>query len=318
MSNKLLFYLIIPALCAMTILAFNQQLAAALLDKLSGLLTLESFEGDKFPPDGWKKITEFKGIGWSQGRSGETVIGMEFFGPVTALPGAGDRFAYASWATGDADTNFTTDQKTDQWLITPQITKIESGDSLKFWLRTFGEFDEKLDILISTTDADSVQSFDTTIVSLDFDASSDTTWQPHAIDLSGFAGKDIYIAFREHISGTFVQGDAVLLDLVEVTSLVTAIDESRPQPERFSLAQNFPNPFNPTTNIRFTLQEAARVTLKVYNVTGQEVATLVNGETLPAGTHTFQFNAGNLPNGVYYYRIDAGGFSDVQKMTLLK
>jgi len=88
-------------------------------------------------------------------------------------------------------------------------------------------------------------------------------------------------------------------------------------PVEYELAQNFPNPFNPTTNIRFSLPEQANVNLTVYNVLGQEVATVVN-ETLEAGIHNFNFNAANLNSGVYYYRIKTDNFVEVKKMMLVK
>lgn len=88
-------------------------------------------------------------------------------------------------------------------------------------------------------------------------------------------------------------------------------------PTEFSLAQNYPNPFNPTTKIKFGLPEAANVSLRVYNILGEEVATLVNSE-LAAGFHTINFNATNLTSGLYIYRIEAGSFVEVRKMMLMK
>ncbi|MCL4305315.1 CHRD domain-containing protein [bacterium] len=85
----------------------------------------------------------------------------------------------------------------------------------------------------------------------------------------------------------------------------------------FALYQNYPNPFNPETSIRFDLMESANVTLSIYNIAGQEVATLVNG-TLSAGSHTVNFDGGNLTSGVYLYRLTAGSFTAQKKMVLLK
>ena len=89
------------------------------------------------------------------------------------------------------------------------------------------------------------------------------------------------------------------------------------KPLTYSLDQNYPNPFNPSTQIKFSLPEAAKVTLKVYNVLGQEVATLLN-EVRPAGSYVSLFEANNLATGVYFYRLEAGKFSQVKKMLLLK
>ena len=88
-------------------------------------------------------------------------------------------------------------------------------------------------------------------------------------------------------------------------------------PDQFSLSQNYPNPFNPTTTINFKVPVNGLVTLKVYDVTGKEVATLIN-EVKNAGTHSIEFNATDLSSGIYFYRIAAGDFMDVKKMVLLK
>jgi hypothetical protein len=85
----------------------------------------------------------------------------------------------------------------------------------------------------------------------------------------------------------------------------------------YALGQNYPNPFNPTTTIRYELPHASRVSLKVYNTLGQEVATLVN-ETKPAGVFTVTFDAGGLASGVYFYRLQAGDIVQVKRLILLK
>jgi predicted acyl esterase len=88
-------------------------------------------------------------------------------------------------------------------------------------------------------------------------------------------------------------------------------------PTQFSLRQNYPNPFNPTTRIEYNLANASVVELKVYDITGREVETLVN-EFQDAGTHSIQFNAVNFASGIYFYKIKAGNFQDVKRMVLIK
>jgi hypothetical protein len=88
-------------------------------------------------------------------------------------------------------------------------------------------------------------------------------------------------------------------------------------PDTYVLHQNYPNPFNPSTTIRFALPNAGQTTLKVYNLLGQEMATLVNG-VLPAGVHTANFNASPLSSGVYFFSIQSGTFRAVKKMMLVK
>jgi hypothetical protein len=88
-------------------------------------------------------------------------------------------------------------------------------------------------------------------------------------------------------------------------------------PDSYSLEQNYPNPFNPTTNIRFSVPEAGLVTVKVFNVLGQEVATLVN-ELKNSGTYNVDFNAASLTSGVYFYSINTPNFNSTKKMILMK
>jgi hypothetical protein len=88
-------------------------------------------------------------------------------------------------------------------------------------------------------------------------------------------------------------------------------------PGEFALEQNFPNPFNPATDIRFALPVASHARLTVFNVIGQEIAVLADGMR-SAGVHTVTFDASQLPAGVYFYRLEAGSFSDIRKMLLLK
>jgi len=89
------------------------------------------------------------------------------------------------------------------------------------------------------------------------------------------------------------------------------------QPVAYRLVQNYPNPFNPATRIKYSLPERAAVTLKVYNVLGQQVASLVN-EVQEQGNYVALFEANNLSSGVYFYKLEAGKFSQTMKMLLMK
>jgi len=88
-------------------------------------------------------------------------------------------------------------------------------------------------------------------------------------------------------------------------------------PTHVVLEQNYPNPFNPSTVVKYQLAKNSIVTINVYDVLGREVKTLVN-EWQIAGNHSFTFNASNLPSGMYFYRIQAGGNSETKKLLLLK
>jgi photosystem II stability/assembly factor-like uncharacterized protein len=102
------------------------------------------------------------------------------------------------------------------------------------------------------------------------------------------------------------------------SSLVVGINTNNGNvPSEFSLEQNYPNPFNPTTTIHYTLPKASNVTLKVFDMLGNEVALVVN-EFKPAGRYSALYSAENLSSGVYFYTMEAGGFTDTKKMMLIK
>jgi hypothetical protein len=85
----------------------------------------------------------------------------------------------------------------------------------------------------------------------------------------------------------------------------------------YVLEQNYPNPFNPSTTIKFQLPELSFVTLKVYDVLGNEIKTLVNEEKV-VGNYEVEFNATRLPSGIYFYRLQSGSFVETKKMVLMK
>ena len=88
-------------------------------------------------------------------------------------------------------------------------------------------------------------------------------------------------------------------------------------PSDFSLSQNYPNPFNPVTKINFAIQKQGLVTLKVYDMLGREVASLLN-ETKAAGHYTVEFDASKLSSGIYFYKLQTGSFTSIKKMVLVK
>ncbi|HTY12521.1 MAG TPA: carboxypeptidase regulatory-like domain-containing protein [Bacteroidota bacterium] len=104
---------------------------------------------------------------------------------------------------------------------------------------------------------------------------------------------------------------------LSVSSVTLVSGTSSVQPVQYALEQNYPNPFNPSTTIRYTLPVSGKVVVRVFNILGQAVATLVDGEQ-NAGTYEVSFNASSLASGVYFYRIQSGTFEAVKKMMLLK
>ena len=95
------------------------------------------------------------------------------------------------------------------------------------------------------------------------------------------------------------------------------ISDEAPIATRFELGQNYPNPFNPTTHIRFNIAERASTKQTIFNVMGEEGATLVNG-VMQAGGHTVSWNASSMPTGVYFYQLESANFSQTKKLLLVK
>ncbi len=141
-------------------------------------------------------------------------------------------------------------------------------------------------------------------------------------NVSGTTCKVQMFVQSDSLAGTHVNGSPIGNGLgVGITTDVniTGINSiSSVVPGDFSLAQNFPNPFNPTTAIRFDMKKSANVTLKVYNAQGQEVATLINNEVVSPGTKEVTFGASNLGSGIYFYTLFAGDFKETKKMMLIK
>ena len=300
--------------------------SADFVPAIFGNTSIESFEGAEFPPNGWSKITNNNGAGWQRITVGSEIPGFQST-PTPVVEGAlggGDAVAMASWLTGDADSLLNTRQPTDQWLITPQIQNVQAGDSLKFYLKYFSTFEENLDVWFSTA-GDTIaftvaDTTDTLVTTLIFTDASSNDWTKYSYGITDFvdSGGDIFIGFREYVTDNENQGDALFLDLVDVAGLFTSVSESPELPSEFVLNQNYPNPFNPSTRISFSLPQSARVTLTVHNLLGQVVVTLLDEISYSSGSHAIQFDASNLPNGIYFYKIAAGSFREVKKMTLLK
>jgi hypothetical protein len=125
---------------------------------------------------------------------------------------------------------------------------------------------------------------------------------------------------------TGIKNEAVIFDAItwkyKGASSPALVAFSSTVPNQFSLSQNYPNPFNPTTNLRFTVPEARFVSLKIYDLLGKEVATLV-GENLNPGSYAVRWDASGCPSGVYFYRLTAssgltGNFSETKRLILLK
>jgi hypothetical protein len=103
----------------------------------------------------------------------------------------------------------------------------------------------------------------------------------------------------------------------EASLSLTAVKTDEALPKEYSIRQNYPNPFNPSTTFSFALPSRSFVSLKIFDLLGRDVATIVS-ESLNAGRYTRQWNAGTMPGGVYFYRLQAGTFTATRTLILLK
>ncbi|MBK7500732.1 MAG: T9SS type A sorting domain-containing protein [Ignavibacteriales bacterium] len=124
----------------------------------------------------------------------------------------------------------------------------------------------------------------------------------------------------EGLGSLFIKG-AVINSVIfgDTTRIITSVfdDETGDYLEEFNISQNYPNPFNPSTKITYNIPQRSNVSLRIYDVLGKEIATLVN-EQKEAGTYNIQFDASKLSSGVYIYSIQAGDFLESRKMILMK
>jgi hypothetical protein len=107
------------------------------------------------------------------------------------------------------------------------------------------------------------------------------------------------------------------VSMIKTNPTSVELNQSGIVPNNFGVMQNYPNPFNPSTTIPFSLPSTSFVSLKIFDVLGKEVATLVN-EVKSAGIYKTQWNADHMPSGIYFYRLQAGSFTETKKLVLLK
>ncbi|NNG26350.1 MAG: T9SS type A sorting domain-containing protein, partial [Ignavibacteriaceae bacterium] len=147
------------------------------------------------------------------------------------------------------------------------------------------------------------------------------TWVKEFDNQNGFIGD---IVFTDENTGWFFSGGGGTLSNIYRTTNgghggIVSVDEnqSKLMVSNYILEQNFPNPLNPTTTIKYQIPELSFVTLKVYDVLGNEVETIVNEEK-QTGSYDVEFDGTELTSGVYFFRLQAGSFVETKKMVLMK
>lgn len=202
----------------------------------------------------------------------------------------------------------------DDWMITPKLYDIHENDTLFFWCGAIDRtFKDSLKIWISETD-NQLSSF-RLIDHFKVDGPAGS-WHKKSYNLSQYTGKNIYFAVNYHSKNAGplgISSDNVWLDNFTLTGkgfLATAVSS-------FLLNQNFPNPFNPSTDISFGLPKSTNVTLKIYDASGKEMITLAD-KFFDAGIYSIKFDGSNFASGIYFYKIVAGDFKETKKMDLIK
>jgi len=190
-------------------------------------------------------------------------------------------------------------------LIPEQVSPVTAGgvqrNTIFVWKSS--KTADSYTLQVSTTNRFSSFVVDTTV--------TDTIFQVDSLS----AGTRYY--WRVCASNSYGQGDFSAAASFTTGSSVVSVDEENYSPYEFDLAQNYPNPFNPSTFISYSVPNACEVSLKVYDVLGKEVSILVDA-VQQQGEYIVKFNAGMLPSGVYFYKLQAGNNVAVKKFMLLK
>ena len=170
---------------------------------------------------------------------------------------------------------------------------------------------------ISSVNIDSITINGTNPANFSVDTTSFSLDPGDSISVSVFFAPDALDNFSATINIYSIGGNGTI-NLNGTGIISTDIEENVELfPDEFQLYQNYPNPFNPSTTIKYQIQDISFVTLKVYDVLGNEVAILINEEKL-AGSYEVSFSATNLSSGIYFYKLQAGSFVETKKMILMK
>jgi hypothetical protein len=273
-------------------------------------------------PAGWKKLDVDQNnpvLGWAVNDTNQ------HFGGDTSIfkPRAhsGRKCLFIFWLAGLGNNNLN-----DDWVWTDSL-RIQTGDSLIFWCLLgstplIAPYPDSVQVHICTG-----QNPSSAILKLQTIKSNDSagyplnnnTWREFKYNLSQFAGQKIYIAWRYYMvisqsSGLWVNIDDLFIGNHSAIGIKQIGSEI---PADYELLQNYPNPFNPSTRINFSIPKSSSVKITVYDPLGREIETILN-QNMKAGYYSAAWNSGNLPSGVYFYKIRAGEFTKTKKMILVK
>jgi Secretion system C-terminal sorting domain len=280
----------------------NRDSTALINVNITTLRLCENFSGGVVPPTNW------------------TVSGT--YWTYNAVSG------YAN-GTGSAKFDYwTASNGTTEMLTTMTFDPSFAGDSLKFDLAQ-ALYNTSIDSLIVETSINGGTSYitlapmyagatftaplcmSTIATTSNYTPTSAADWKSRAFVLPVGTNKVRFRAVSAFGNNLYIDNTCLSNPITGVTPI------SLETPNVYSLSQNYPNPFNPVTKINFALPKQGMVTLRIYDVLGREVKTLVN-EVKSAGHFSVDFNASEFASGVYFYKMEANGFSDIKRMMLIK
>lgn len=261
-------------------------------------LLYEDFDEGDFPPNGWERVVTNQDYFWFPGATQDW--GFD------EIDSSDDGSAAIPWI----------DEDQDEWMISPELDLTTvSEPQLSFYVlhgTTYLSYAVmKLKISTDANHENWTELWQTE------DDGGGFEWRKIEIDLSGYTNESTVKLGWQYVgnNGNDMAMDSIYVYGVDETASSGVEDPQIPSEVRVS--QNYPNPFNPTTQITYELPEASKVTLKVYDMLGREVKTLVN-ERKAAGRHQSTFDASSLSSGMYIYRIQAGNYMKTRKMMLIK
>ena len=197
-----------------------------------------------------------------------------------------------------------------------EVTNLTDSEQYVFMVRTENTLPAEWtsSLCFDLCFADFVDSIATTF---DYGSTPLMPQETRIVSLHVFSNQTVGTSYVQLQAGTFHNPDnRITHDFTATTDPSVNVNEEI-IPAKYSLSQNYPNPFNPSTKINFSVKEAGLVTLRVYNILGVEISTLIN-EYRPAGVYSIPFNAAKLSSGVYIYHLTVNGFTQTRKMILEK
>jgi hypothetical protein len=238
------------------------------------------------------------------------------FNPTATTPPLSNAVALSGYKYLTSFSSMSTERS--DWLISPDVALSDNDAHVSFFARSyisqFGAEDYFVYISNGSTDQD-----DFTCISGDTPLQVNSAWTFVEFDVSAYSGQTVRIGI-EVVTPT---GFMFMLDDFTINNVGgTTSGSDNVQITRHQLHQNYPNPFNPETTINFDLKENANVTLDIYNIKGQRVATLANGQ-FKAGVHSVMWkgtddNGSILSSGIYFYKLSCGSYTKTRKMILMK